>query len=37
MRIQLLGIFVECKQAEVNELVTREIFNNKFLFSNLFG
>ena len=27
------GIFVECKQAEMNELVTREIFTNRFLFS----
>ena len=32
MRIPAVGgIFVECKQAEMNELVTREIFTNKFL------
>ena len=33
MRIPAVGgIFVECKQAEMDELVTREIFTNKFLF-----
>jgi len=33
MRIPAVGgIFVECKQAEMNELVTREIFTNKLLF-----
>ena len=34
MRIPAVGgIFVECKQAEMNEFVTRKIFTNKLLFS----